>query len=137
MPSISEDGEYYRLDQPPPYTDYQHQISLDCITYLSTFHITQYLGIQVFYQIHQFTTYHWIEAVTSIYCQDQIEVFSRETGSILLITQVGIQETEALLSEVGPCCINSWIPRLQDHRLITLKVLRNIILELFEHQLPQ
>jgi hypothetical protein len=58
-------------------------------------------------------------------------------GSILIIIRVGLQETQALLSEVGPHCIDTCILKIQNHRLITLKVLRNVIPELFRHQLPQ
>jgi hypothetical protein len=99
------------------------------------FHITQYLSWQVFYQVHQSSTFYRTEAVRSVYCYDQVEVFLKDANKILLIIQVRIQETEALLSGVGPCCINTWIPCIQDHRLITLKVLRNIIPELFRKSL--
>jgi hypothetical protein len=79
--------------------------------------------------------YYGMVAVRSVYCQDQIEVFLKDSGSILLVIQVGLLETEALLSGVNPHCIDSWILKIQDHRLIILKVLRTTIPKLFGHWL--
>jgi hypothetical protein len=73
--------------------------------------------------------------VQNLYNHDQIKVYEKDSLKIMLVVQVGLRETKALLREVGPHCIDSWIPRMDDHQLVVLKVLRNTLPELFRKQL--
>jgi hypothetical protein len=71
-----------------------------------------------------------------LYNYDQIEVYSKDNPSkILLIIQIGIKEVQSLLAEVGPHCIDSWVPRIDDHQLVILKVIQNMIPEPFGRKL--
>jgi hypothetical protein len=125
-----------KLD-PPPYHSPQIAVSLDCIATLSIFQTVSIFRRRIFYWIHQQPEY-GIEFIYCIFHKNQVEVYSKsQPTKTLTVIQVGLREVQELLEGVGPHCIDSWILQISNHHLVVIKVIWNMILELFGKMLPE
>jgi hypothetical protein len=70
--------------------------------------------------------------VWGIFQQDQLQVYTKEkTPQLFTIIQFGYLKAQFLLTGIGLHCIDTWVPRIDKHHLIVIKIIQSVLPEYF------
>jgi hypothetical protein len=73
-----------------------------------------------------------IEHIRCIYQSDRLEVYSKTRPvQTITVVQFGYLETQVLLATIWTRCIDTWVPHIDNDCILIIKIIQNIIPELF------